>query len=44
MDEHAVFAEQDFAIWENKKFRERPPLCDEDGPIGEFRRWAAQFY
>lgn len=44
MDEHAVFAEQDFAIWENKKFREKPPLCPDDGPILEFRRWAAQFY
>ncbi len=44
MQEHAVFAEQDFAIWENKKYREKPPLCEADGPIIEFRRWAAQFY
>lgn len=44
MAEHAVFAEQDFEIWENKKFREKPPLCEDDGPIVEFRRWAAQFY
>jgi len=36
--------EQDFPIWENKRHRERPLLCDGDGPIGEFRRWAAQFY
>ncbi len=42
--EHAVFAEQDFEIWENKKFREKPPLCEADGPIGEFRNWASQFY
>jgi nitrite reductase/ring-hydroxylating ferredoxin subunit len=35
--------EQDFPIWENKVYRERPMLCDGDGPIGEFRRWAAQF-
>lgn len=44
MAEHAVFAEQDFAIWENKKFRARPGLCEEDGPIADYRRWAAQFY
>ena len=36
--------EQDFPIWENKLYRERPPLCDADGPIPEFRNWAAQFY
>jgi len=44
MEEHAVFAEQDFEIWENKKYRPRPLLCEEDGPIGEYRRWASQFY
>jgi 3-ketosteroid 9alpha-monooxygenase subunit A len=36
--------EQDFPIWENKVYRERPLLCDGDGPIQAFRRWAAQFY
>jgi len=36
--------EQDFPIWENKIFRERPLLCDGDGPIAAYRRWAAQFY
>jgi len=36
--------EQDFPIWENKCYRERPPLCEADGPIHEFRRWARQFY
>jgi hypothetical protein len=36
--------EQDFPIWENKCYRERPPLCEADGPIQEFRRWARQFY
>ena len=44
MDEHAVVATQDFPIWENKLFRPTPLLCDGDGPIGEFRAWAAQFY
>jgi len=36
--------EQDFPIWENKIYRERPLLCEADGPIHEFRGWAAQFY
>lgn len=36
--------EQDFPIWENKLYRDRPLLCEADGPIHEFRRWAAQFY
>jgi nitrite reductase/ring-hydroxylating ferredoxin subunit len=44
MAEHAVFAEQDFAIWENKIYRATPGLCEEDGPIADYRRWAAQFY
>jgi len=44
MDEHAVVATQDFAIWENKIFRAQPALAEGDGPIAEFRRWAAQFY
>ena len=44
MAEHAVFAEQDLPIWENKKFRARPGLCEDDGPIADYRRWAAQFY
>ena len=35
---------QDIAIWENKIYRERPFLCDGDGPIAPFRRWAKQFY
>ena len=35
---------QDVAIWENKCWRERPALCDGDGPIGKLRRWYRQFY
>jgi phenylpropionate dioxygenase-like ring-hydroxylating dioxygenase large terminal subunit len=34
----------DILIWENKIYRERPQLCDGDGPIARFRRWAVQFY
>jgi nitrite reductase/ring-hydroxylating ferredoxin subunit len=37
-------AKQDFPIWENKQFRERPALAVGDGPIGLYRRWARQFY
>jgi phenylpropionate dioxygenase-like ring-hydroxylating dioxygenase large terminal subunit len=36
--------EQDIPIWENKTQWERPLLCDGDGPIGLFRKWARQFY
>jgi hypothetical protein len=35
---------QDIPIWENKIMKMRPVLCDGDGPIGLFRRWAKQFY
>lgn len=36
--------EQDIPIWENKIYIDPPVLCDGDGPIGKFRRWAKQFY
>lgn len=35
---------QDIPIWEHKVMRMRPVLCDGDGPIGTYRRWAKQFY
>jgi 3-ketosteroid 9alpha-monooxygenase subunit A len=35
---------QDIPIWEHKVMKMRPVLCDGDGPIGLFRRWAKQFY
>jgi phenylpropionate dioxygenase-like ring-hydroxylating dioxygenase large terminal subunit len=35
---------QDIPIWEHKSYREHPLLVKGDGPIMEFRRWAAQFY
>jgi hypothetical protein len=44
MKEHGKVAEQDFAIWEHKRYEPRPILCDGDGPIAEHRKWAAQFY
>jgi len=35
---------QDIPIWEHKKYLHKPMLCDGDGPIPEYRRWASQFY
>jgi hypothetical protein len=35
---------QDVPIWENKIYRERPPLTGVDGPIAQYRRWFRQFY
>jgi phenylpropionate dioxygenase-like ring-hydroxylating dioxygenase large terminal subunit len=35
---------EDMDIWENKIFRAHPLLCDGDGPIAQYRRWASQFY
>ena len=35
---------QDFAIWKNKRYVERPSLAVGDGPIAQYRKWAAQFY
>ncbi len=34
----------DIPIWENKIYRSDPKLCDGDGPIARFRKWAGQFY
>jgi hypothetical protein len=36
--------QQDVPIWENKIYRERPPLTRVDGPITQYRRWFRQFY
>ena len=35
---------QDFPVWQNKVYVERPRLAEGDGPIPAFRRWAQQFY
>ena len=34
----------DIPIWENKRYKENPLLCDGDGPINKFRTWVNQFY
>jgi len=36
--------EEDMPIWENKRYWERPVLCEGDGPIAQIRRWVQQFY
>ena len=43
-DDMALAVEQDFPIWEHKVYHGAPRLCDGDGPVPDFRRWAAQFY
>ena len=35
---------EDKIIWEHKTFRQKPALCDGDGPIAKFRKWYGQFY
>ncbi len=36
--------QQDMPIWRNKVHRARPVLCEADVYLGEFRKWARQFY
>jgi len=40
----AGFESVDFIVWNNKKYRAHPLLCDGDGPIAQFRQWFKQFY
>ncbi len=35
---------EDIQIWENKTWRDRPVICDGDGPIGRLRTWYRQFF
>jgi 3-ketosteroid 9alpha-monooxygenase subunit A len=35
---------EDVQIWEHKKWRDRPTLCDGDGAFGKLRKWYRQFY
>jgi hypothetical protein len=35
---------QDYDIWANKRYVERPPLAEGDGPVAKYRRWVGQFY
>lgn len=43
-EESAGFESVDFIVWNNKKYRANPLLCDGDGPILQFRKWFQQFY
>jgi phenylpropionate dioxygenase-like ring-hydroxylating dioxygenase large terminal subunit len=36
--------ENDLPIWETKVYLERPQLCDGDGPLNDYRKWASQFF
>ncbi|WP_428311530.1 aromatic ring-hydroxylating oxygenase subunit alpha [Hydrocarboniphaga sp.] len=40
----AGFESVDFVIWNHKKYRPKPLLCDGDGPVLQFRKWFKQFY
>jgi hypothetical protein len=35
---------QDFHVWENKMYVQRPALAEGDGPVGRYRTWCRQFY
>lgn len=43
-EESAGFESVDFIVWNNKKYRPNPLLCDGDGPVLPFRKWFKQFY
>jgi nitrite reductase/ring-hydroxylating ferredoxin subunit len=36
--------QHDIPFWEHKIMPARPVLCDGDGPIGSYRRWARRFF
>jgi nitrite reductase/ring-hydroxylating ferredoxin subunit len=36
--------QQDFVIWQNKRYVQPPILAEGDGPVGKYRQWARQFY
>ena len=36
--------DQDIVIWTNKIHLAKPLLCEGDGPIAQYRKWARQFY
>lgn len=43
-EESAGFESVDMIVWNNKKYRPKPLLCDGDGPIMMWREWFSQFY
>ena len=36
--------QQDFDIWEHKRYVDPPVLAKGDGPVGLYRKWCRQFY
>ena len=36
--------QQDFVIWQHKRYIQPPILAQGDGPVGKYRQWARQFY
>lgn len=44
MKEHGKVAEQDFKIWENKRYEPNPKLVESEQLIARHRTWAEQFY
>ena len=43
-EQGAGFESVDFVVWNHKKYRPNPLLCDGDGPVLQFRKWFKQFY
>lgn len=35
---------QDFEVWENKLYLDKPVLAAGDGPLGRYRKYCRQFY
>jgi phenylpropionate dioxygenase-like ring-hydroxylating dioxygenase large terminal subunit len=42
--EQAGFESVDMIVWNNKRYREKPLLCDGDGEILKWRKYFSQFY
>jgi len=40
----AGFESVDFIVWNHKKYRPNPLLCDGDGPIIQYRKFFSKFY
>ena len=43
-EDSAGFESVDFIVWNNKKYRPNPLLCDGDGPIIQYRKFFSKFY
>lgn len=43
-EESAGFEAVDMIVWNNKKYRPKPILCDGDGAIAKWRKFYQQFY